>query len=81
MGIKEWDIAAGVLILSEAGGCYCLINGEKPDDFLHRRQVLACCSEELSKFSSGDELGDGGGDSGEEMSSKLEYIDWWEDQK
>ncbi|EER07370.1 Inositol monophosphatase, putative [Perkinsus marinus ATCC 50983] len=65
LGIKEWDIAAGVLILSEAGGCYCLINGEKPDDFLHRRQVLACCSEELR----------------EEMSSKLEYIDWWEDQK
>ncbi|KAF4662392.1 Inositol monophosphatase 1 [Perkinsus olseni] len=62
LGIKEWDIAAGVLILSEAGGCYSLINGEKPDDLLHRRQILACASEALRT----------------EMSSKLEYIDWWE---
>ncbi|KAF4671867.1 Inositol monophosphatase 1 [Perkinsus chesapeaki] len=62
LGIKEWDIAAGLLILSEAGGCYSLLNGEMPEDFLHRRQILACATETLRA----------------EMSSKLEYVDWWE---
>ena len=47
-GIKCWDIAAGVLILREAGGWVSDFNGNRGDSFeLSKRQVLVACSEKI----------------------------------
>ena len=44
-GIREWDIAAGLIILKEAGGCASSIGGHSLD--LHARNILACSTEDL----------------------------------
>lgn len=47
-GIKCWDIAAGVLILREAGGWVSDFEGAHGDSFeLSKRQVLVACSEKV----------------------------------
>jgi myo-inositol-1(or 4)-monophosphatase len=46
-GIKEWDIAAGCLILSEAGGSVAKVSGEKFE--IGGRNILATCTASLSK--------------------------------
>jgi myo-inositol-1(or 4)-monophosphatase len=46
-GVKEWDVAAGVLILEEAGGYVCSVGGKKFD--IHGRNILACNNRLLSE--------------------------------
>ena len=41
-GTREWDIAAGLVILEEAGGCVSSVGGSELD--LHARNILACAS-------------------------------------
>jgi myo-inositol-1(or 4)-monophosphatase len=47
MGIHCWDMAAGVLIVTEAGGCVLNPNGTEFN--LMGRQIVAAASEELAK--------------------------------
>ncbi|EEB19435.1 Inositol monophosphatase, putative [Pediculus humanus corporis] len=46
-GLKCWDIAAGILILQEAGGCACCSNGEPYDMF--SKTLVAAGNEALLK--------------------------------
>ena len=49
-GIKCWDIAAGVLIVREAGGWVSDFKGVHGDSFeLSKRQVLVACSETVGR--------------------------------
>ena len=41
-GTREWDIAAGLVILDEAGGSVSSVGGSKLD--IHARNILACAS-------------------------------------
>jgi len=45
-GIKEWDIAAGLVILKEAGGSTSTVGGIQPVP-IRGRNVLVACNEEL----------------------------------
>ena len=45
-GVKEWDVAAGILILCEAGGCVSSIGGKMFD--IHARNILACNNPNLA---------------------------------
>lgn len=45
-GVKDWDIAAGVLILQEAGGYVTTVGGQKFD--LNGRNILACNNASLA---------------------------------
>eukprot|EP00915_Cephaloidophora_sp_WS-2016_P006176 GHVH01008147.1.p1 GENE.GHVH01008147.1~~GHVH01008147.1.p1 ORF type:complete len:311 (+),score=46.52 GHVH01008147.1:54-986(+) len=47
IGNKEWDLSAGTLILEEAGGYCCLLDGTKMD--IGARQYLATSNEDLAK--------------------------------
>ena len=49
-GVREWDIAAGLLILEEAGGVITNVAGNPLD--LHGRNILACNSQQLQKQTS-----------------------------
>jgi len=46
IGNKEWDLAAGCLIVQEAGGHACLIDGSPLD--IGQRNYLVTCSESLA---------------------------------
>jgi myo-inositol-1(or 4)-monophosphatase len=45
-GVKEWDVAAGLLILNESGGIITQVNGQKFD--MAGRNILACCNPDLA---------------------------------
>ncbi|PFH35385.1 putative inositol(myo)-1(or 4)-monophosphatase 2 [Besnoitia besnoiti] len=47
LGPKEWDFAAAILIVQEAGGCVIDFNGEPLK--LHKRRALAGSTEELAR--------------------------------
>nr|CEL64718.1 TPA: Inositol monophosphatase 2 [Neospora caninum Liverpool] len=47
LGPKEWDFAAGILIVQEAGGCVIDFDG-KPLE-LHQRRAIAGSTEELAR--------------------------------
>lgn len=42
LGLNAWDIAAGVLLITEAGGTVTDLNGEH--DYLHHGDIVAGCS-------------------------------------
>lgn len=47
IGVKEWDVAGGVVIVEEAGGYCCNYDGQRPVD-ITRRQIIAASSEQLA---------------------------------
>jgi len=49
-GVREWDVAGGIIILQEAGCCVTSLDGKTlPNDTLADRMIMASCNPDLSR--------------------------------
>jgi myo-inositol-1(or 4)-monophosphatase len=48
-GVCPWDVAAGGLLIEEAGGIITQIDGKKWEPLQERQEIIACCSKKMYK--------------------------------
>lgn len=47
--LKTWDVSAGVLLVTEAGGCIVGLENDSNEDKSNSINILACCTQEIQE--------------------------------